>query len=86
MKKKSKYLLIPFILIMGLFVQTTLSIDLFEDSGGVSLSVSEAYGYIDPGKNDCTSFGYRTWDSPISTSSGYDCLCVARGNVRNSCN
>lgn len=34
---------------------------------------------------DCTGFGYRTWDSPISSSSGYDCLCVARHQVRNSC-
>lgn len=38
-----------------------------------------------PPDGGCTSFGFRTWDSPISTVSGYDCLCTARYKVRSSC-
>jgi hypothetical protein len=41
---------------------------------------------LPPEGPDCTTFGFREWDSknPLR-SNGYDCLCQARSRVKTDC-
>jgi len=53
-----------------------------DESGLIGLyAIAQSSDPID----DCTSFGYRDWDHPLSFKSGYDCLCKPKSKVKNTC-
>lgn len=83
-KAKKKILIIMATCMFVLMMMFNVSVSM-DDRGSTDISLAGVSALAVTGDESCTSFGYRTWDSPWSASSGYDCLCQPRSSVRNSC-
>lgn len=84
-KKRIFMIITSSLFVLMMMFNISISLDETGQTDVNLIGVSALATTGDESGGDCTNFGYRTWDSPWSSSSGYDCLCEPRSSVRNSC-
>lgn len=79
--------LFSYLIILALFMLVNIATE-SKNSKGIELNVLGIKTFAQSNLQfapNCTDFGARNWNVPISFQDGYDCLCKPREKVKGNC-